>query len=155
MVTLQQPWTHLSPVTHIYASVNRASIGLDNGLSPIWRQAIIQTNAEILSIEPLETHFNEVLIKIQKFSFMKMTAILSRGRGVNCISSLRLVRPLRQTASRWFASCGLIHYEAGQTRWRGCYEDALRSYCPPNYGKYLSLLIAQADSHILTPRTLF
>ena len=33
--------THLPLVLHIYASVNWHSIGSDNDLSPIWRQAII------------------------------------------------------------------------------------------------------------------
>ena len=47
----------------IYASVNRVSIGSDNGLSPIRRQAIIWTNAGILLIEPLGTKFSEMLIK--------------------------------------------------------------------------------------------
>ena len=30
-----------SPMCHTYASVNRVRIGSDNGLSPIWHQAII------------------------------------------------------------------------------------------------------------------
>ena len=53
-------------------SLSQVSIGLDNGLSPIQRQAIIQTNAGLLSIEPLGTKFSEILIKIQTFSFTKM-----------------------------------------------------------------------------------
>ena len=44
--------------------MNRIRIGSDCGLSPI-RQATIQTNAELLSIEPLGTNFSETLIKIQ------------------------------------------------------------------------------------------
>ena len=38
---------------------------------PIWHRAIIWTDAGILLIGPLGTNFNEVLIKIQNFSFMK------------------------------------------------------------------------------------
>ena len=34
--------------------------GSDNGLSPGWRQAIIQTNAGMLSIEPGGTNFSEI-----------------------------------------------------------------------------------------------
>ena len=49
----------------MYASLNRVSIGSDNDLSPIRRQAIIYTNAELLSNWPLETHFSEIVIKIQ------------------------------------------------------------------------------------------
>ena len=56
----------------IYASLNRAIIGSDNGLSPVRRQAIIWTNAGILLIEPLGTNFSEVLIGIQTFSFKKL-----------------------------------------------------------------------------------
>ena len=45
--------------------MNCVSIGSDNGLSPVRCQAIIWTNAGLLSIEPLQTIFNEILIKIQ------------------------------------------------------------------------------------------
>ena len=51
---------------------NRVSIGLGNGLSPIQYQAIISTNAWLLSIGPLGTKFSEIAIKIQNFSFKKM-----------------------------------------------------------------------------------
>ena len=37
----QNSMKFISPWCHIYAPVNRVSIGLDNGLSPIRRQAII------------------------------------------------------------------------------------------------------------------
>ena len=47
-------------------------IGSGNGLSPVRRQAITWTNADLLSIGPLETNYSETQIKIQKFSFMKM-----------------------------------------------------------------------------------
>ena len=60
--------------------MNRVSIGFDNGLSPIRRQAIIETNAEILFIGPLETNFDEILIKIQTFSFMKMHKKISSAK---------------------------------------------------------------------------
>ena len=51
---------------------NLSIIGSDNGLSPDRRQAITWTNAGILLIEPLETNFSEILIKIHTFSFKKM-----------------------------------------------------------------------------------
>ena len=63
--------THWGRVTHIYVS-KLAIIGSDNGLSPGRRQAIIWTNAGILSIGPLETNFSEIYIQIRTFSFMKM-----------------------------------------------------------------------------------
>ena len=51
--------------------MNRVSIGSDDGLSPIRCQAIIYTNAGLLSIEPLGTNFSEILIKTQTFHSQK------------------------------------------------------------------------------------
>ena len=47
-------------------------IGLDNGLSPCQRQAIIWTNAGILLIRLIGTNLSEILIEIHVFSFNKM-----------------------------------------------------------------------------------
>ena len=58
-------------VTHICIG-KQTIIGSDNGLSPGRRQAIIWTNAGILLIGPLGTHFSEISIKIRTFSFTKM-----------------------------------------------------------------------------------
>ena len=72
-------------------SVNCVSIGSDNGLSSIRRQAIILANAVLLLIRPLETNFSEILIKIEtlfihenasKNIVCEMAAILSRGSWV-------------------------------------------------------------------------
>ena len=52
--------THWGRVTHIGGG-EQTIIGSDNGLSPGRRQAIIWTNAGILSIGPLGTNFNETL----------------------------------------------------------------------------------------------
>ena len=52
--------------------MNWVIIGSDKGLSPIQPQAIICTNAGILLFEPLGTKFNEILIEIHIFSFIKM-----------------------------------------------------------------------------------
>ena len=62
---------HWGRVMHICVS-KLAIIGSDNGLSPGRRQAITWTNADLLSIGPLETNFSEVGIEIQNLSFMKM-----------------------------------------------------------------------------------
>ena len=59
------------PSLFIYVSVNWVSIGSGNGLSPVRRQTITGTNADILSTN-LETNFNEILIDIHDFSLMKM-----------------------------------------------------------------------------------
>ena len=51
--------THWGRVIHI--CIGKLTItGLDNGLSPGWRQAIIWTNAGILVIGPLGTNFSEI-----------------------------------------------------------------------------------------------
>ena len=66
---------HVVPISSscsIYGSLNWVSIGLDNGLSPVWRQAITWTNVHLLSIGPLGTNCSEILIKIQNISFTKM-----------------------------------------------------------------------------------
>ena len=49
--------------------VNWVSIGSDNGLSPIRRQAITWTNADLLSNGPSGTNVNEIWIEILTFSF--------------------------------------------------------------------------------------
>ena len=80
----------------IIKSVNRVSIGSDNGMSLIRRQTIILTNVGLLSFGPLGTNFSEILMKIQKFSLKKnasenivceMAVILSRGRWVDVVVS--------------------------------------------------------------------
>ena len=78
----------ISPWYSIYASAIWASFGSANGLSPVRRQAITWTNADLLSIGPLGTNFSEIEFKIQNVSFIKkhlkissdkIAAILSRG----------------------------------------------------------------------------
>ena len=54
-------------------------IGSDNGLLPGWRQAIIWTNAGIL-LRTLGINFNEMLIEILTFSFMKMSLKVSSAK---------------------------------------------------------------------------
>ena len=41
-------------------------------LPPVWWQAIIWTNDDILSTKPQVTHFSGILFDIQKFIFKKM-----------------------------------------------------------------------------------
>ena len=59
---------------------NYGSIGSDNGLSPIWRQAIIYTNAWMLLIAPLGTNSSEIVIQIKNASFMKMHLKISSAK---------------------------------------------------------------------------
>ena len=61
-------------------------IGSDNGLSPHLGQAIIRTNAGILSIRPLGTHFSEILFKIYTLSYKKMHLKMSSGKCSHFVS---------------------------------------------------------------------
>ena len=71
--------THWGRVTHICIS-KLTIIGWDNGLSSGLRQAITWTNAGILLIKPLGPHFNDMLIEILTFSFMKMRLHVSSAK---------------------------------------------------------------------------
>ena len=73
---VDHPWFLLIPHTD-YASVKWASIDSDNGLSPGRRQAIIWSNAGILSIGLLGANFSEIRIGILSFWFKKMHLKLS------------------------------------------------------------------------------
>ena len=87
--------THWGRVTHICVSKS-TTIGLDNGLSPGRRQAIIWTIAGILSIGPLYTKFSEIFIQIHTFSFKKFHLKMSSGKwqpfclGLNVLSTVVL-----------------------------------------------------------------
>ena len=60
-----QYWLKLIEVERrIYASENWAIIGLDDGLSPVRRQAIIYTNGGLLSSRSLGIYISKILIKI-------------------------------------------------------------------------------------------
>ena len=71
--------THWGRGTHICVC-KLTIIGSDNGLSPDRCQAIIWTNARLLSIGPLETNFSEILIEILTFSFKKMRLKVSSAK---------------------------------------------------------------------------
>ena len=76
-------WCHViwSTLVHIYASLNKAIVGSDNGLAPVRCQAIIWTNAGILLIRPQRIIFSEILIYIQTFSLNKMESKMSFAKG--------------------------------------------------------------------------
>ena len=66
-------------MTHICVT-KLTTIGSNNGLPPVRRQAIIWTNAGILLIGPLGTNFNEILIEVYTFSFKKMQLKISSDK---------------------------------------------------------------------------
>ena len=74
-----QHLTHWGRVTHICVS-KLTIIGLDNGLSPDRRQAIIWTNDGLLLIGPLEAFFSEILIEILTVSSEKMRLKVSSAK---------------------------------------------------------------------------
>ena len=75
--------THWGQVTHICVG-NLTIIGSDNGLSPGRRQAIIWTNAGILSIG---TNFSEILIKNLKFFSRKCIRKCRLENGAHLVSA--------------------------------------------------------------------
>ena len=70
-------------------------LGLDNGLSPVRRQAIIWTNAGLLSIRPLGTNFGRILIGILTF-IKKMSSVKWRPFRIGLIKKMHLeMSPVR------------------------------------------------------------
>ena len=69
----------LSRMAHIYASKS-IIIGLDNGLSPGRRQAIIWINARMPLIGRLWTNFRENLIGTHVFPFKKTNLKMLSGK---------------------------------------------------------------------------
>ena len=86
-----------------YVSVNEATIESDDGWSPVWHQAIIWTNAGILSHNgPLGTNLSGILIEIQTFSFKKMCfKMLSARWQPFCLSLNVLIMPVYHIVSYW------------------------------------------------------
>ena len=86
--------THWGRMTHICVG-KLTIIGLDNGLAPRRRQAIIWTNAGLLLIRQLGTNFSKILIGIQILSFKKMHLKMSSAKwcpfclGLNVLKSIR------------------------------------------------------------------
>ena len=95
--------THWGWVAHICVS-GLSIIGSDNGLSPGRHQAIIWTNAAILSIRSLGTNFNEILIEIYMCSFKKMHWKVSSGNKrpfCLCLNVLMYIHGAAICAFRW------------------------------------------------------
>ena len=127
--------------------MNRIITGSGNDLSPVRRQAITWTNAELLQIRLLGTSFSEIWIgnlsssfkKMHlKISSAKMAAILSRGRWVNytilydnevsAIKIVSLVIWITSTAERQCAKRGVCLREA-MTRHHYNYSLSFDIYC--------------------------
>ena len=130
-------------MTHICVS-KLTIIGSDNGFSPGRRQAIIWTNAGILSIGLLGTKFSEILIEIRTFSFKKMRLKVSSAKwppfclGLNVLMCL----PSWPKSSyhkfaltfKWF----IIHYGMIFTSLSTIHHSWCK-VCHFNYGMYISV----------------
>ena len=57
------------------ATGTMVNFGPGNGLSPDKHQAINRTSVDVLTIEPLETNFIEISIKIWTFFFLSKKCI--------------------------------------------------------------------------------
>ena len=75
---------------YIYASVKYAIIGSDNGLLPDMYGTIIWTNSGTLVISPFGTNFSEIWIKIQQFSYKKMSMNMSSAKWPFCLKHYML-----------------------------------------------------------------
>ena len=67
------------PIVPIYASGNWVSIDSGDGFSPVRRQSITWTSADLQSIGPLGTNFSEIVIEIQTLSLkihLKMSSAI-------------------------------------------------------------------------------
>ena len=84
--------SHLPLVPHLCVS-DWVIIGKINGLSPVRCHAITWTNAGLLSIGLLGTHFNEIWIDILSFSFNKMHLKMSSAKTAIILSRWRWVKP--------------------------------------------------------------
>ena len=87
--------THWGWVTYIFVT-NVGIIGSDNGLSPVWHQAIIWTNALFLSTRLLGTKFSQIVFVIQTFLFKKMHLKMSSGKYCPFCLSLNMLRMYHQ-----------------------------------------------------------
>ena len=74
-----------------YSASELTIIGSDNGLSPGRRQVIIWTNAGLLLIQTLGTHFSEILGKIHTFSFKKLHLKMLSGKWRQIFLSLNVL----------------------------------------------------------------
>ena len=90
---INQTLTHWGRVTYICVS-KLTLISSDNDLSPGRRQAIIWTNAGILSIGPLGTNFSEILIENQTISLKKMHMKMSFAKSGKFCLGLNMLREM-------------------------------------------------------------
>ena len=98
--------THWGRMTHICIS-KLTIIGSDNDLSPGRYQAIIWTNAGLLSIGTLRTNFSEILSETNTFSFKKMHLKMSSAKWRPLCFGLNVLTVLKCQNKKLFAKIRL------------------------------------------------
>ena len=107
--------------------MNWVSIGSDNGLSPIRRQAITWTNAGKVLTEPLGTNVSEILTKLHTFSFKKMHLKTSSAKrrpfcpGLNML--ITYVNPLENAIAIIEKFTGLHSSCSYRVAWSNMYQN--------------------------------
>ena len=100
----------------IYALGYLIIIGLDNGLSPGWRQAIIWTNNVILLIRTLGTNFSEIWSEICIFSFKKMHLKMSSGKWRTICQGLNVLNIVLQV-EHYTGAVSVYTFEENKSVW--------------------------------------
>ena len=101
---------HYSGNASMFNSAKWSIIGSDNGLLPVYRQAIAWTNIGIMLIWSLGMDFSEILIKIQTFSLKKIN--------------------MKMLSAKWRPFC-LSHSVSKLAVLRGLVEKLMFSYFTP------------------------
>ena len=146
--------THWGRVTHICAS-KLIIISSDNGLSPDRHQAIICSNAGILSIGPLVTKPNEISITIHIFSFKKMHLKMSSGKWRPCCPSLNEL--ILITKLGWSHKCLMFYdgdlyiVETASLHWDSpCFPRKEALYCCNSQLPVLTAQWQEVGASVLT-----
>ena len=77
-------------ISNMFGIIGSFCVSLN--VSPVWRQAIIWTNAAVLSIRPQGTYFSEISFKNQKFSFKEMLLKMSSAKWQPFFLSLNVLK---------------------------------------------------------------
>ena len=129
-------------MTHICVS-KLTIIGSDNGLSPGRRQAIIWTNAGILSIGLPRTSLNEILIEIHTFPFKKMRLKISSAKWRPFCLGLNVFKTNDGRERSWGRQPVALH-------WRHNDHNGVSNHQPG--GCLLNRLFRQIKVNIKAPR---
>ena len=79
-------------------------MGSDNGLLPVWCQAIISTNHGLLLIVHIETNFSEIYVKHFSYKQMNVKMLPAKGRpfclGMNVLNTDSLGKHMQKKTLR-------------------------------------------------------